>query len=142
MAKLSFQEEWMEEESAWKAVVLIPKVGGDYRDIGLVEVVWKLVTVILNHGFTLSIAFHDVLHGFQEDRGTGTASLEAKLLHQLTSTKEEVLYVIFLDLHRTYSSLERDRSLDTLEVYEVVPWDRHVLYAYWDRLKMVDHVGD
>ena len=36
------------EYATWKAVVLIPKGGGEYRGIGLVEVVWKEVVVILN----------------------------------------------------------------------------------------------
>ena len=63
------------------------------------EVVWKVVTVILNFRFTVSITFHDVFHGFQAGRGTGMASLEAKLIQQLAAMVEEVLYVIFLYLH-------------------------------------------
>ena len=43
------------EEAAWQAVVLIPKGGGDYRDIGLVELIWKAVVVILNQRFTAAI---------------------------------------------------------------------------------------
>ena len=62
------------------------------------EVVWKVVTVIINFRFTASIAFHDFLHGFRACRGTGTASLGTKLLRQLAAIREEVLYVIFLDL--------------------------------------------
>ena len=68
------------EESTWKAVVLIPKGGGDYYGIGRVEVVWKVMAVILNFLLTTSIDFHNVLHGFWECRGTGTTSLEAKLI--------------------------------------------------------------
>ena len=77
----------MAEEYMWQAVVLIPKGGGDYRGIGLVEVVWKVVTLILNSQFTTSITLHNVLHGFREGRGTGTTSLEAKLIHKLTSMR-------------------------------------------------------
>ena len=64
-------------------MVLIPKGKGDYRGIGLVEVMWKVVAVILNRRLTSSITFHDVLHEFQAGRGTGTATLEANLLRQL-----------------------------------------------------------
>ena len=64
----------------------------------VVEVMWKVVAVILNRRFTSSITFHGVLHGFRAGRGTGTATLEAKLLQQLAAMREEVLYVIFLDL--------------------------------------------
>ena len=70
------------EESTWKAVVLLPKGEGEYYGIVLVEVVCKVVTVILNRCFTASIAFHNIFHGFREVRSKGTASLEAKLLHQ------------------------------------------------------------
>ena len=45
----------MAEESTWQAVVLIPKGEKDYQGIGLVEVMWKVVAVILNRRFTSSI---------------------------------------------------------------------------------------
>ena len=69
----------------WQVVVLIPKMEGNCHVIGLVEAVWKVVTVVLNFYLTTSIAFHNVLHGFQAFLGTRTASLEAKLIQQLTS---------------------------------------------------------
>ena len=61
-------------------MVLIPKDGGNYRGIGLVEVIWKAVAVILNRRFTAAITYHDFLHGFRSVRGTGTATLEVNLL--------------------------------------------------------------
>ena len=39
----------------WQAVVLIPKGKGDYCGIGLVEVTWKEVAVILNRWLTAYI---------------------------------------------------------------------------------------
>ena len=75
------------EDSTWQTVVLIPKGKGDYRGIGLVEVMWKVVAVILNRRFTSSITFHDVLHGFRVGRGTGTTTLKAKLLQQLVAMR-------------------------------------------------------
>ena len=76
--------------------------------VGLVDVVWTVVAVILNRRITASIIFHDVLHGFWACCRTGTATLEAKLIHQLAAMREEVLYVIFLDLHKAYDALERE----------------------------------
>ena len=93
------------DDSTWQAVVLIPKGGGDYRGICLVEVVWKVVAVIPNFQFTASINFHDVLHGFWAGSRTGITSLEAKLLQQLAAMSEEVLYIIFLDLHKVVCRL-------------------------------------
>ena len=45
-------------------MVLIPKRGEYYRGIGLMEVVWKVVEVILNRWITDFITFHNVLYSF------------------------------------------------------------------------------
>ena len=79
------------------------------------------MAVILNRRLTSSITFHDVLHGFRAGRGTGIATLEAKLLQQLAAMREEVLYVIFLDLTKVYDALDRSMCLDILEGYGVGP---------------------
>ena len=52
-----------------------------------VQVMWKVVAVILNLRFPSSITYHDVLHGFREGRGTGTATLEANLIQQLAAMR-------------------------------------------------------
>ena len=131
----------MVEETTWQAVVLIPKGGKDYRGIGLVEVMWKLVAVILNHRFTSSITYHDALHRFWAGRGTGTATLEAKLLQQLAAMREEVLYVIFLYPTKSYNALDRSRCLEILEGYGVAPRPRRLLTTYWRHLTMVARAG-
>ena len=99
-----------------------------------VEVMWKVVAVILNRHLTSSITFHDFLHGFRAGSGTGTATLEAKLLQQLAAVREEVLYVIFLDLHKAYDALDRSRCVDILEGYGAGPQVRRLLHTYWRRL--------
>ena len=105
----AFREGDLAEEATWQLVVLIHKGEKDYRGIILVEVVWKVVAVILNCRLTASITYHDFLHGFWAGHGTGTANLEAKLLQQLAALRGEVLYVIFLDLHKTSDALDRSR---------------------------------
>ena len=114
LVQTAFRDWDLAEEATWQAVVLIPKGKGDYRGIGLVEVIWKVMAVILNRRLTSSITFHDVLHGFRAGRGTGTATLEAKLLQKLAAMREEVLYVIFLDLTKAYDALDRSRCLGIL----------------------------
>ena len=107
----AFQKGKIAEEATWQAVVLIPKGKNDYRSIGLVEVMCKVVAEILNLWLTASITFHDFLHGFQAGCGTGTTTLEAKLLQKSATLREEVPYVIFLDLHKSYDALDRSMSL-------------------------------
>ena len=114
LVEAAFWEGKLTEEAAWQAVVLITKGKKDYRGIGLVEVMWKVVAAILNRRFTASIAYHDFLHWFWAGRGTGTATLEDNMLHQLAALREEVLYVIFLDLHKAYDALDRSRCLEIM----------------------------
>ena len=44
--------------------------------------------------------------------------------------REEVLYVIFLDLTKAYDALDRSRCLDILEGYSVGPSARMLLPTY------------
>ena len=83
--------------------------------------VCKEVTVILNCHFAASITYHNSLHGFRSGRGTGTASLKVKLIQKVMDTREEVLYMIFLDLHKVYDALESSRLLEILEGYGMGP---------------------
>ena len=116
LVQTAFGEGRLAEEATWQAVVLVPKGEKEYHGIGLMEVMWKVVAAILNRRLTDFITFHDFLHGFRAGRGTGTATLEAYMLHQLAALREEVLYVIFLD-----EALDRSRCLDILEGYGVGP---------------------
>ena len=141
LVQTAFREGEMAEEATWKTVVLIPKGRKEYRGIGLVEVMWKVVAAILHRRLATTITYHDFLHGFWAGRGTGTATLEAKLLHQLASMREEVLYVIFLDLTKAYDTLDRSRSLEILEGYGVGPQARRILRKYWGKSTMVARAG-
>ena len=136
-----FREGILAEEATWQAVVLIPKGGKDYQGIGLMEVMWKVVAAVLNRRITASITSHDFDHGFWSGRGTGTATLEAKLLQQLADLRKEVLYVILLDLHKAYDALDRSRCLDILEGYGMGPRVRRLLQIYWMRLTRVAREG-
>ena len=45
----AFRDNMLDEESTWQRVVLIPKGESiDFRGIGLIEVIWKDVTILLN----------------------------------------------------------------------------------------------
>ena len=55
--------------------------------------------------------------------------------------REDILYMIFLDLKKAYFALNRDICLDILEGYGVGTQDLHILCNYWYRMTMVDHAG-
>ena len=48
LIQTEFWEGDLAEECTWQAVVLISKGKKDYRGIGLVEVMWKVLAAILN----------------------------------------------------------------------------------------------
>ena len=79
------------------------------------------MAAILNCQLTASITYHNFLHGFWAGCGTVTNTLEAKLLQQPVALREEVLYVVFLDLHKVYDALDMSRCLEILEGYGVGP---------------------
>ena len=99
------------------------------------------MAVILHCRLTTAITYHDALHSFREGRGTGTATLEAKLLQQLAAIREEVLYLILLDLTKTYDALDRSRILEILKGYGVGNRARQLLREYWDKSTMVAKSG-
>ena len=121
IVQTAFREGRLVEEATWQAVVLIYKGKKDYHGISLVKVMWKIVAAILHRRHTTSITFQDFFHGFRLGRGTGTATLKAKLLQQLAALSGEVLYVIFLDLSKAYDALDSSRCLDIFEGYDVDP---------------------
>ena len=96
--QLAFRDSKLHMECMWQKVVLIPKGNGEFVLIGLVKVLWKALSGVINRQIGVVVQFHNVLHGFQAGQETGTTSLESKLLQQLTEMKEEVLYGIFFVL--------------------------------------------
>ena len=74
--------------------------------ISLGEVLWKMVTSLLNLQLTTPIKLHNVLHGFRAGRGMGTSEIEAKLLQQISSMREAVLFGVFLDLQKAHDALD------------------------------------
>ena len=55
MTHTAFRDGKLAEEAEWQTVVLIPKGKGEFRGIGLVEVIWKLLTIILHRRLTTGI---------------------------------------------------------------------------------------
>jgi hypothetical protein len=93
------------EQMSWMVIVLLPKGGGNFRGIGLLDPCWKVVEKIMVCQMAI-IEFDPSLHGGQPKRGTGTATIEAKLAHQLAWMEQEPLYQVFVDLRKAYDHLD------------------------------------
>ena len=109
------------EECRGKTVFLIQKSKGEFRGIILGKVICKAIASLLKFQLMAAISYHDALHGFLAGRGTGTTSIEYKLIQQPTSMREAVLYGFFMDLQKAYDALYQKRALELLAMYRVSP---------------------
>jgi hypothetical protein len=124
-------------EMTWSILVLIPKASGGTRGIGLLEVMWKVCSAIINKRLQQSITFHEALHGFCKEHGTGTATLDAKLQMQLAHIRGIPLYQIFLDLSKAYDTMNRERTITILQAYGVGERVIRLLTNFWNSLTVV-----
>ena len=59
----TFKDGRIPEDCTWKTVVIISKGNGEFRGIGLVEVIWKAFSGAINQRIGGGVQFHNVLHG-------------------------------------------------------------------------------
>ena len=71
LVKVMFRYGTVVEEIAWATMVLLPKGKEGYRVIGIVELLWKVFSVVVNCSLKRIIVLHDAIHGFREGRGIG-----------------------------------------------------------------------
>ncbi len=109
---------------------MIPKGRGDYRGIGLLEPIWKVLEQIIDHCLN-AIELHDHLHGCRANCGTGTTVIEAKLAQQLSHLELNPFYGVFLDLKKAFDSMDWDRCILILEGYGAGPRMIRLIWTYW-----------
>ena len=126
-------------ELTWQILVLIPKgtPGDGSRGIGLLETVWKLMEAIMDTRVKEVVVFHDFLHGFRTNRGTGTAILEVKLAQALACIEQAPLYMVFLDLRKAYDTVDRSRALEVFEQYGMGPRMLRLLRNFWSNQQVI-----
>ncbi len=86
-------------QMSWVVIVLLPKGGGDYRGIGLLDPMWKVVEKIMVTWMSC-LELHDCLHRGLPRQGMGTAITEVKLHQQLAWVDQAPLYQIYLDFKK------------------------------------------
>ena len=124
----------------WEIIVLLPKGGGNYHGIGLLEPFWKVMKKSMVAGLA-SIKFHDGLHGGLPGQGMGMATIKAKLAQSLAWCNQCPLYQIYLHLKKAYDALDRERTLKILVAYGVGPKMLHLQKHFWDTAKLVCRAG-
>lgn len=119
-------------------LVLLPKPGsGDFRGIGLLESIWKLVSSIIDSRLKGVLEFDNTIHGFRQERGTGTAVLRNKLSMQLAVRRKDTVVQIYLDLTKAYNTLDRACTLAILQGYNIGNNVIRILETFWMRHKAV-----
>ena len=109
------------QELGWIILFLIPKGSTYSQCIGLLETLWKVVEVIIDTRLRTSIHFHDVIYGLWAGKGTRTAIMEMKVAQELASVDHKPIFLVFLDLRKTYDTVYRGRLIWTLEGYGAGP---------------------
>ena len=119
-------------------LILIPKSNpGEFRGIALLEIIYKLVSSLINSRIQSAVTLDDALHGFRPHRGTGTAIMETKLLMQLHCRLDRPLFMVFIDLKKAYDTLDRKEAMRILEGYGVGPNLRRIILHIWNEDTMV-----
>jgi exonuclease III len=141
LVKHCFETGELPQSACFSTLVLIPKSDGGVRGIGLLESVWKVMSMIIKERMSRTIQFDDMLHGFRPGRGTGTAILEARLHLDKSIHQGKTLAQIFLDLSKAYDTLDRDRTIQILQAYGVGPRLLQLLQSFWNNLQLVPRQG-
>ncbi len=127
-------------QMTWMIIVLLPKGGGNYLGIGLLDPIWKVIEKVIVARLSV-IKLHDCLHSGLLCRGTGMAIMEVKLQQQLVWVDQEPLYQIYLDLRKANDALDWGRCLEILAGYGVGPNLLCLQKKFWDDAKMVCGAG-
>ncbi len=120
----------------WSIIVLIPKGGGDFRVIRLLEPIWKVLKRIIDLRLD-SIELHNTLHGCRVHHGTGTAVAEAKLVQQLSYLELQPFYGVFLGLKKAFDLIDWEQCIMILGGYGVGPQMIWLIRNYWCNTVMV-----
>ena len=90
-----FRDGVLPQRMTHRTLVLIPKRPTEVRGVGLVEMMWKILSRIIHKRIMSVINFHLSIHGFRKGKGTGTDTLEVKLLASFSGQKKETVFKSF-----------------------------------------------
>ena len=93
LIQLIFRDGKVPKYIVWATMVLLPKGKGGNRGIVIVEVLWKVCSVVVNFQLKRISVFHNALHGFIEGIGAGTAIMDANLSQQLVGIAHDPLMI-------------------------------------------------
>ena len=75
---MAFKTGYLEMEHTWLTIFFLTKVRGEYWITGLMELIWKMISIIVYLFGVNAIKFHNILHVFWSKIGTETATCTLK----------------------------------------------------------------
>ena len=120
---------------------MLPKGEGEFKGIRLVEIIWKVFSLIMNNRLHYDITLHDAPDGCRKSQGIGTDTLEEKLVQQLAGICREPLFQVLLDVRKSYALLDRTRCMKALKGYGLGTKLRRLLQPFWSDKAVVSKAG-
>ena len=105
------------------------------------EVIWNIITTIINNRLRTAIWLHDYLYDFSQGWGMGVTTLAGKLVQQLSGICHKPLLRIFLDVKKAYNSLDQARLMETLQVYGLGKNPQRPLERFWEGHTVATRAG-
>jgi hypothetical protein len=112
-------------------MVLIPKGGGKYQGIGLIEPIWKVLEQVMDLWLE-AIVLRDSLHGCLSGQGTRTGIIKAKLAQQLAHLEQAPFFGVFIDLKKAFDAMDWGQCLTILALHGVGPNMLRLIRNFWD----------
>ena len=98
----------------------------------MLDILWRVLEIIIDTHLNACINFHEVLHGLCAVILMGMTILELKLTQELAIIDQYPLLLLFLDLCKSYETLDRGHLLTTLERYGAGPQMCGILEKLWE----------
>eukprot|EP00961_Rhodomonas_salina_P106615 1435926-Rhodomonas_salina.1 len=96
----------------------------NWRPVALLQMVYKLVSLILNDRlYTLVEKYHlleDTQEGFRKSRGTGRQAQSLAWLYDRAAREGTTIYSVMTDFVSAFDSADHPALLRTLEAYNVL----------------------
>ena len=105
--------------------------------MGVWEVIWKVMEAIIYTLIKKPVTLYDVLCEFCLGRGTGTSIMELNLAQDLASLDQKPLFLVLLDLRKSYDNLDCGWIFNTLEGYGAGPKTQGILTEFWVQQEVV-----
>ena len=103
----------------------------------MLDTMWNLMKALIDTCLRASLQMHNILNRFRDRKGTGTDIMELNLAQENASLDQYPLLLVFLDLRKSYGTVDWDLLIITLEGYGAGPKMCGLLKTFWECQQVV-----